>query len=205
MPLSRSHVLPHALSAFRRLRPTQAIQVIDGLYDDLLGGLRRGEIDFLIGALRYPLPIEDIEQEALFEDTLVLLAGAHHPLLQNAAMSVATLRSYPWLVARSGTPTRTQFDLLFQREGLPPPDSIIETGSVILMREMLAESDHLACISRLQAVKEIARQLVAVLPFGMAQSGRPIGLTFRKGWMPTPAQRLLLNEIRHKRQEATSL
>lgn len=47
--------------------------MIEGPYHDLLAGLRRGDIDFLIGALRYPSPIDDIEQQTLFDDTLVLL------------------------------------------------------------------------------------------------------------------------------------
>ncbi|MGO4855414.1 LysR family transcriptional regulator [Phaeovulum sp. W22_SRMD_FR3] len=205
LPLSRSHILPHALTAFRRLRPTQSISVIDGPYEELLGGLRRGEIDFLIGALRNPQPIDDVEQEALFDDTLVLLSGADHPVLRQTPLTVEALRRYPWLVPRSGTPTRAQFDLLFQRAGVPPPESIIETGSVILMREMLAESDHLACISRLQAIREIGRHLVAALPFAIEQSARPIGLTFRKGWVPTPAQNVLLDEIRKKQSGGHNL
>jgi LysR family transcriptional regulator of gallate degradation len=62
MPLSRTHLLPNVIAQFRTAGRQMAIHVVDGPYAQLLGGLRRGEIDFLVGALRNPAPIEDVEQ-----------------------------------------------------------------------------------------------------------------------------------------------
>lgn len=184
MPLSRSTVLPAAIARFRRVRPTLPILVHDGPYDDLLAGLRRGEIDLLIGALRDPAPIGDVEQRALFRDGLVLVAGRGHPLAALGAVTATELAAFPWVVARAGTPTRACFDRLF--DGGAAPRSIVESGSVILMRELLAASDHLGCISRLQAEAEGAA--MTILPFDMPGTSRPIGLTLRAGWLPTRAQ-----------------
>lgn len=72
LPLSRSHILPQALAQFRKTRPRQAIRVIDGPYDDLLADLRAGTIDLMIGALRSPLPVDDVIQERLFDDVLAI-------------------------------------------------------------------------------------------------------------------------------------
>lgn len=196
LPLSRSAVLPRALAGFRRDRPRLRVTVRDGVYDELLAGLRRGEIDLLIGALRDPPPIGGVVQEAVFDDTLVLLSGAGHPLQAVAGITPADLAAWPWLVARGGTPTRALFDSLFAGAGLAEPESLIETGSVILMREMVQDDRHLACVSRLQAEREIARGLVSVLPFVVPGSARPIGITTRADWIPTPAQAALLDHVR---------
>jgi DNA-binding transcriptional LysR family regulator len=196
LPLSRSHVLPRALAGFRRDQPRLRVTVRDGVNDELLAGLRRGEIDFVIGALRDPAPIGDVVQEAVFDDTLVLLSGAGHPLQAAAGITPADLVAWPWLVARGGTPTRALFHGLFAGAGLAEPESLIETGSVILMREMVQDNRHLACISRLQADREIARGLVSVLPFEVPGSARPIGITTRADWIPTPAQATLLDHVR---------
>lgn len=195
LPLSRSHVLPRALSAFRRLRTHLPILVHDGTYDEMLGGLRRGEIDFMIGALRDPVPIEDVVQEPIFDDTLVLLAGRDHPL-RAAPPTIEALAACPWLVPRTGTPTREQFDAMFDRAGVARPVSVIETGSVILMRELIQDGHHLACVSRLQALTEITRGLVHPLPWQLEGARRPIGLTYRRDWSPTQSQRLLLDLVR---------
>lgn len=195
MPLSRSHVLPRAIARFRRLRPTLPLRVLDGPYDDLLSGLRRGEIDFLIGALRDPAPIGDVAQEELFLDDLALVARHGHPLLAGEPVTLERLATYPWVVASAGTPTRQHFETLFEPLG-HGPESIVESGSMILMRELLHESDHLGCISRRQVTPELAHGTLALVPFAIEGTARPIGLTLRADWMPTRAQQDLLVALR---------
>lgn len=195
LPLSRSHILPQALARFRKTRPRQPIRIVDGLHSDLLAGLRRGEIDLMIGALRDRLPVTDVVQERLFDDVLAVLAGPGDPLRGGQA-PLSAMQARPWLVPRRGTPTRDQFDALFAQAGLAPPGSIIETGSVILMREMVADGHHLACVSKAQAAGEIQHGLVAELPFPGPVTPRPIGLTLRAGFLPTPAQQTMIDAIR---------
>lgn len=194
LPLSRSVLLPHALVRFRRERPRHPVHVIDGLYDELLGGLRRGEIDVIVGALRQPAPIGDIVQERLFDDRLTILAGAHHPLVGRTSVSRDALRSCSWVVPRQGTPAREQFDAFFADGG--PPESIIQAGSILLMREILSDSDHLGCISTAQAQAELANGLVSEISVDADWPGRPIGLTYRASWAPTTAQKRLLDLLR---------
>lgn len=195
LPLARSHILPRALTRFRQTRPRQAIRIIDGPYGDLLAGVRRGAIDLMIGALRERLPVDDVVQEHLFDDGLAILAGPDDPLIKGGA-TLQAMQARPWLVPRKDTPTRNQFEALFLNASLPLPDSVIETGSVILMREMVADGRHLACLSKAQAAGEIARGIVAELPFPGKAVPRPIGLTLRANWQPTPAQRAMIDAIR---------
>lgn len=196
LPLSRSVVLPGALAAFRRLRERQPVTVLDGPYDEMLGGLRRGEIDFMLGALRDPLPIADVVQERLFDDSLRIVARPCHPVIGPRPASVASLARWSWVVPRRGTPTRAQFDAVFTAAGVAPPEGVIECGSILLMRELLARGDMIGCISALQAEAEIGHGLLAAIPLPGPVPDRPIGLTFRSSWQPTRAQGLLLDLIR---------
>lgn len=205
LPLSRSVVLPDALARFRAVRPRQLVTVLDGPYDDLLNGVRRGDVDVMIGALRDPLPIEDIEQEPLFFDHLAILARPGHPLAGETPVSIDTLARQAWAVPRSGVPARVQFDALFKGGNLPMPESILECGSILLMRELLSRSDLLGCISARQAEAEVAKGLLVRLNIGFNWPGRPIGLTYRKGWVPTKAQELLLDLIRDSAREIARL
>lgn len=198
LPLSRSHALPRALTRFRARRPTLAVRIVDGRYDELLRGLRRGEIDFLIGALRDPSPIEDVEQARLFDDTLALVARPGHPLADRAAPPLEALALYPWVVNVEGTPSRSHFDRLMGPLGEAAPRSVIETPSLILMREILLGSDHLGCVSRLQADAEIGHGLLTMLDMALTDTRRAIGVTTRRGWRPTPAQRALLDLLQDR-------
>ena len=150
----------------------------------------------MIGALRDPPPVDDIVQERIFDDTLVLLAAGDDPFVGRSNVPLEDLRQRPWLVPRLGAPARAQFDALFANQGLQPPESLIETGSVILMREMVGQGGHLACISRAQAASELARNLVNEIAFPGPQTPRPIGLTSRLGWSPTPTQKALIDAVR---------
>lgn len=195
MPLARSILLPHALSLFRRENPTYPVRVLDGPYDELLGGLRRGAIDFLIGALRDPAPIGDITQERLFDDRLALLASPDHPLAGRQDISVEDLLAYPWVVPRAGTPTRNQFETLFTATGHPPPARIIESGSLLLMRELVTDGLHLGCLSRHQSQPECDHGLMTSLAFPTDHLLRPIGLTYRQNWRPTRVQKRMLSLV----------
>lgn len=192
MPLSRAFLLPRTIAKFRQSRPKIVIQIVEGPYADLLSGLRRGEIDFLIGALRDPAPIGDVEQRFLFSDTVVIVCGNDHPLASRESVQIEQLASYPWVVSHPGTPIRQHFDALFQDMSCKP-DCIIESSSLILMRELLSSTDHLGCISYLQAEAELARGLVKVLPLDLSHTARPIGLTLRVNWVPTLAQQQFLD------------
>lgn len=193
LPLSRSVLLPRALARFREQRPRYPVMVIDGRYDELLGNLRRGEVDLIIGALRQPAPIGDITQVKLFDDHLSVLARRDHPLAGKTGLTAKDLQECKWVVPRRGTPSREHFDALFAPIGLP--ESIIEAGSILLMRELLAESDHLGCISSVQAQAELSHQLLSELDVTANWPARPIGLTYRENWVPTKAQALLIDII----------
>lgn len=199
LPLSRSVILPRALTRFRALRPVQNITVIDGPYAELLGGLRRGDVDFILGALRDPAPIADILQEPLFYDSLSILCRPDHPLTARTRLAPRDLTDMAWVVPRQGTPTRAQFDARF--EPGQTPTSLIETGSILLMREILLASDHLGCISTAQSHAETSKGLLARLDVVADWGRRPIGLTTRAGWMPTRGQALILHLIRTAAKE----
>ncbi|MCQ0969769.1 LysR family transcriptional regulator [Paracoccus sp. TK19116] len=196
LPLSRSVLLPRALAAFRRLRPTLPVTVIDGRYDDMLASLRRGDIDLMVGALRDPAPIGDVVQERLFDDRLVILSRPDHPLQEEVPPDLNALATWPWAVPARGTPTRAQIDTVFAAMPDEGPASIIETGSLLLMRGLLSQGDFLACLSRVQAAAEIESGAVAPLRVAIDWPARPIGLTVRQDWLPTRAQVQLVQALR---------
>jgi len=193
MPLARSVLVPRAIAHFRTLRPTFPVKVLDGPYADMIDGLRRGEIDFLIGALRDPVPIADVVQERLFDDSLVIVARPGHPVLQGRPPPLSELLAHPFVVSVAGSPGRIAFDALTAAHGRPV--SLVETGSMIVMRELLALSDHLGCISRLQIEAEVRLGAVRRVDMDLPNSIRPIGTTRRIGWVPTRAQATFLSAV----------
>lgn len=196
MPLARSHILPEAIDRLTRERPNVCVRVYDGPYDDLLYGLRHGEIDVLIGALREPAPIEDIEQIPLFDDPLSVVARVGHPLFARKKIGEDDLMAYPWVVSPPGAPTRAYFERMFSPEARANLPGLIETSSLVMMRGALLRGDRLTLISTNQIVMEQELGLLAPLPVKTPGSARRIGLTVRRGWRPTATHEALLAHIR---------
>lgn len=69
------------------------------------------------------------------------------------------------------------------------------------MRELLDRTDHLGCVSFLQAQAEISRGLLRALPLDLEHTSRPIGLTLRADWLPTAAQQLFLDLVEQTGKE----
>lgn len=204
MPLSRSAILPSAINGLLAEAPETSVSVVDGPYTDLLFGLRQGDIDVLIGALRDPVPVDDVVQEKLFDDPLAVVGRLHHPLMHKRNITREDLAACAWIVPRRGAPTREYFERMFP-EGGPRPKSLIVTGSLILIRRMLSTSNQLTIISRHQILQEEKYGELRRLPVDLPDSGRPIGLTTRRGWSPTSVQKDFISRLRDIGQRANEI
>jgi DNA-binding transcriptional LysR family regulator len=202
MPLARSHLLPLAIARFHRASPAVLIDIEEGPHGELIERLRDGRLDFLIGALRDPSPGRDVAQEALFDDRLVVVARAGHPLTRERAPAPARLAAFPWVIARHGTPLRAVWKSLFDEAGVAVPAAPIACGSVTTIRALLGESDFLTLLSPQQVGPELAAGLLAVIGGPIERTRRPIGLTFRADWRPTEAQTQFLDLLRALSAEA---
>ncbi|GAA0610516.1 LysR family transcriptional regulator [Paenochrobactrum glaciei] len=204
LPLSRSQLIPKTLVSFRKRRAFIPVQVIDGPYNELLQSLRHGAIDMVLGALRLPIPIDDIEQCTLFDDDLVIIASKDHPIYKLRSINFEDLINYPFIVALKGTPTRNYFNTFLEGNIKKGNISLVETASIVLMRELLENSDHLGFVSRLQALTESKYEKISIVNYPVKNSSRPIGITTRKGWKPTPAQADFILSLHEQAEKISS-
>lgn len=193
LPLARAAWLPAALAAFRRRCPGHAVSIVDGAYGALIDALKRTEIDLVLGALRDLAPDGDIRQAPVLDDRLALVAAPGHPALRADPTDMAALARADWVVPRAGAPGRAQFDAVFTTAGLSPPRDVVETGSVVILRELAVEAGYLGCISGAQLAPELRRGQLVRLAIGDRLPARPIGISTRRGWVPTAAQQVLLD------------
>lgn len=192
MPLSRARWLPTTIVRHAAAFPDCEIAVIEGSHDELVGPLRDGEIDILLGALRPAIAVEDLAHEAGFVDFPKIIARRSHPLANAAALTAADLHAYPWVLPAQSTPLRR-----FWSDLLPgtPPHVAIECGSVLTIREILLGTDHLTLLSPDQLRVEIDAGLLVALDPPKTVS-RQIGITTRRDWHPTRQQRAFIETLR---------
>ncbi|MEY4721781.1 MAG: hypothetical protein RIQ46_1506 [Pseudomonadota bacterium] len=194
MPLSRARVLPAAVTRFLRRHPQVSISIAEGSRAELADPLRNGALDLMVGALREPLLEADLVQQALFTDLPAVIGRKGHPLAGHSP-SPADLAHYPWTVPAMGAPLRDSFERFFAEAGLTRPAVPIESGSVMMIRQILVDSDFLTMLSPDQLAVELEAgwlERIASLPTGL---GRTIGVTTRASWRPTEVQREFLADL----------
>jgi LysR family transcriptional regulator of gallate degradation len=197
LPLLPKPLLARAVGRLLRLHPGVSIEVEEGSHEFLLGGLRRGTIDVIVGALRDPPLGGDLVEAELFGDPYVVVAGAGHALALASRVAEADLADYGWVVPTRSTPRRATVEALFDR--LPRrPRVVLETSSLAMMTTTLAESDCLTLLSRSQALLGQPDAGVVVLPTSLAWPPRRVGTTTRAGWLPTEVQRAFLAILREE-------
>ncbi|MEM6650106.1 MAG: LysR family transcriptional regulator, partial [Pseudomonadota bacterium] len=73
MPLARSHIVPKAVLTFMKTHPQHRVSILEAPYETLLTGMRRGDVDFLVGAMRDVNDTKDVLEQHLFNDSLSIL------------------------------------------------------------------------------------------------------------------------------------
>jgi DNA-binding transcriptional LysR family regulator len=197
MPLCRAQLLPNSIGEFHRVHPDADIAVVEGSHHELVGPLRDGEIDLMIGALRDNVP-NDLVQQSLFLDRPIILARAGHPLVTGKQVpEVGDLAGFPWILPARETPLRAQWEQIFRERELASPRVAIECGSVIVIRQLLIQDDYLTLLSPEQVAVEIEAGWLARVCEPPGEIRRRIGITRRLEWRPTPLQQQFIDMVEH--------
>ncbi len=178
---------------------------MEGPYLKLLRDLRHGQLDFIIGALRNPPPHDDIIQETLFEDPLAIVVRKGHPLSKLANITLKNTLNYPWIAPPKQTPTGTYLHNMLHISDMEHTPVKVVSSSLVLVRGMLLAGDYVTITSVNQIRFELENKSLVALSIELPNSTRPIGLTFRKDWQPTPTQNLFLDIIRKIHLDRTGL
>jgi len=196
LPLGRTLILPGAIARVTAQYPGVRIATDESAYEPLVAGLRAGEIDFVLGALRTNDASSGLTNERLMSEDMVVIARRDHPLARANGLTLKELITAQWVLPRSHAPARGMFEAQFKRSKLRPPMPTVETADLAVIRGLLTHTDMLAAVSAQQLHYECESQQLVVLDIEMQNTRRDIGLTVRAGSTPSPAARALIDAIR---------
>lgn len=196
LPLARTSIVPKAIHAMVSSVDGFQVRVVEGRYAELLRSLREGDLDCLIGALRYPAPAEDIDQEFLFQDALAIVAHPDHPLAGRALRSLEDALSYSWIAPPKETPAGQYLFETLRIQDRPKTPVRVVSSSMAILRGVLAEGPYLSVVSRHQIKVDEALGAITTLDIPLEGHMRDIGLTYRTGWQPTETQSKFIEFLR---------
>jgi DNA-binding transcriptional LysR family regulator len=84
---------------------------------------------------------------------------------------------------------------MFALSCVEPPRVAVECGSVIMVRQLLIQTEHLTLLSSDQVAVELEAGWLACIGDAPGEPTRVIGVTTRVEWRPTPIQRVFLDAL----------
>lgn len=115
-PTFLNTLLPATVAAFSHAYPKVMVEVRDLRAGPIAEQLLRGELD--LGIAFHPTDHADIEAEALFDERLVLVVSATHPLAQHRTLPMKRLAGVPLALLPRSFATRKLIDDNLQQAGV---------------------------------------------------------------------------------------
>ncbi len=176
MSLAVPILMARSLSCMKTQSPHTTVLVEEGFLDTLLPKLRIGEFDFVLGRLEPRWATPDLHTERLYGEALAVVASVDHPLSRQDTVAWAQLAAEPWIVPRSGAPSRMILDQIFLNHGLDIPTDTIETTSFLAMLAILRERKCVGLLSSSLANHFAHLGDLTILPVTVTHALAPVGL-----------------------------
>lgn len=182
LPTVATRFFPQVVLRFREVRPDLILSIETGPHHYLIRLLREGAIDLMIGRLPSAAEMSGLSFEHLYEEDVVLVARANHPLthlpLQQAMASV------PLILPPATALIRPAVDAYLASLGLNGVKPAVETVSLALGRGICLQSDAMWFISRGVVIEDLANGVMAERATGARFLSGAVGITRRQGDPP---------------------
>src|SRR5690606_37537051 len=140
MASTASVVLPRSVAAMAALRPKVRISIQEGTHDMLVGALRRGELDLILGRVMGGAQMDELDYEALYDDDFRVVCGRDNPLARRGRLRLADLAHERWILPQPSAPLRQRFDILFMSEAGVRQQNPLESVSLLTNMTLLQEA-----------------------------------------------------------------
>jgi DNA-binding transcriptional LysR family regulator len=184
-------LLPRAMALLKERSPATTVHVRVDAMRLLLPELWSGELDVIVGRLPH-VPYPGIAQRVLTDRALTLVVRPGHPLARYRRLRWQQLAPYPWVLPPAGTPLRAQIERAFEVNGLRPAEDLVETLSIGIICNYLAQSDAIGVLAS-QVSRHYRRAgLLHVLPLDLPQAATAGGVLWnQQRSLPVPAKLLV--------------
>jgi LysR family pca operon transcriptional activator len=195
LPTAASGVVSGMLARFKAHRPNASVQVVQGRSDDLLPQLSAGRLDLVIGRLYAPAAPDGLVREALYDETIAVLARTDHPLFAEKRLTAAHLMRFDFVLPTISQRLGMEIEAVIAALGLPS-DRALRTSSPEVLREMLYSGNYLTVVPRLMMAGDLDRGALRILPLAFSGSKRPAGVIHRGRATLGPDARALVRALR---------
>lgn len=195
IPTITPFFLPQPLRRFARDYPQATVTVQEGTTEHLLSRLAQGEIDLAVVAL--PVTAKYLEVEELFEEELLLVLPAGHPLTTKKRVTVTDVESYPFVLLDEAH-CLTGSIVSFCRQRSFYPLSVERTSQLATVQELVALGHGVSMIPAMARRLDESRRR-AYRSLDGQRPTRKIAML----WNPYRYQSILLKRFRERLRDCS--
>jgi DNA-binding transcriptional LysR family regulator len=155
--------------------------------------LRARKVDLMLGRISGPVPDDDLAVETLYDEAIVVAAGANHPLARRRKLALAELADESWILAPRNTVVRELVGRAFQ--DLAPPRLSVTTYSMQLRMQLLATGRYLTAVPESLLQYNAKRWSLTRLPVALGKP-LPVAIVTLRHRTLSPAVRLFIEHAR---------
>jgi len=191
-----AELLADAVTAARRRLERLQVSVDVDTSDVLISRLLAAKLDFAIARIPEGFDPAPFEYEELGSESVDMLVRRGHPLTAQDRVTPADLADREWVLQPRGSLIRRSVERLLAEQGLPPPDRILNSGSVLMSLVMAARTDAIAPLAAPVAALFTGSGDYVTLNLAEPITIEPFGLLRVRGRPLSPAARILYEAVR---------
>jgi DNA-binding transcriptional LysR family regulator len=191
-----THVADEAIAGVLSKRPNLRLQITEGLFEDMLVDLEFGRLDLMFANFPRVKVHPDIKLEPLVELHHAMLVRSDHPLARKRReITLADLLDERWLLIDQ-VHASLNFEGAFDRADLAPPEHVLRTNSLTLIRSLMGEGNHVACMPEEFFAQELRDGVLKRLSVPQFTFPRRAGLLYRGAAYQPPAVVEVMDALR---------
>lgn len=177
------YLLPGVIAQFHRRFPEIEMQLEIANTQHVQQALLEGTIE--LGLTEGPVESENLESRVFFEDELVAIAPAGHPLLKKGRVTVREICREPFILREEGSGTRAVVERALRRKGLKLRP-LLSLASPEAIKNAVAAGMGIAIVSRLIIALELQAGSLGIIPLKDLTIERPLHLQQVRGRSQSP-------------------
>ena len=193
MVTSHNVDLPGLLAEFHDDHPAVEITLTEAGSDQLIDGLRGGQLDVAIIAVG-PAPPQDLDILVLVNEAIAAAVSPGHELARKSSMPLTGLRGHPLISLPPGTGIRAHLDHACAAAGFSPRIAF-EAGAPPMLAQLAARGLGVAILPESLAY---SREDLHPITITRPKLRGGLALAWRGEGPVSPAARVLLDRARHR-------
>ncbi len=193
-PITAAIVLP-VIDGLSREHPRMRFRVQVADTAPLFAALEDRSADLVMTRIAHRISDEQ-DAETLFQDALVIAAGANNPLTRRRRLTLADLNNEPWVLPAGDSFFGGLVAGLFRASGLEPPALTVTTSSATMRDGLLATQRFLTVTAGFSLLLPRRRPDLKALPVKLRGTRHPVSIVTLKNRTLNPTAQIFIERVR---------